>query len=286
MMYHDQPNHPTLPHRLAEFWRLYSAKRSLIFGLIIFGALIAFEIFNYSTTDFALTNLLGEVSFLGLRWATILALAFCGMDFAGVARLFTPDKEMENKTEVWYLLGAWFLAAGMNALLTWWGVSLALLDHATLGNEILNRETLLTMVPIFVAVMVLLIRILVIGTFSMAGNQVFAHVNETLARTQRQSAPQPMRQQPAAPVTRPAPRPAPQSYGDWDDRFIGGSNGPTQPPRAIPKPPAPPPQTAPRPAAPPPTQARPVPKPAPKPAPSVPANGTPSNRAFDFDDER
>ncbi|MGQ0605034.1 MAG: hypothetical protein ACT4QE_25420 [Anaerolineales bacterium] len=285
-MYTNQPNHPTLPHRLAEFWRHYSAKRSLIFGVIIFGALIAFEIFNYSTTDFALTNLLGEVSFVGVRWATILALAFCGMDFAGVARLFTPDKEFENKTEVWYLLGAWFLAAGMNALLTWWGVSLALLDHPTLGNEILSRDTLLTLAPIFVAVMVLLIRILVIGTFSMAGNQVFAHVNETLTRTQHASAPA---QRPAAPPpARAAPRPTPPpNYGDWDDRFIGGSNGPSQPSRVMPKaqPPQSAPPTAPRPA-PPPPQARIVPKPAPKPVPPVQANGTPSNRSFDFDDER
>ncbi|MBI4770647.1 MAG: hypothetical protein HY784_09645, partial [Chloroflexi bacterium] len=75
--------------------------------------------------------------------------------------------------EVWYLLGAWLLAATMNAVLTWWGVSLALMAHPGLGNEILSREQLLSVVPVFVAVLVWLIRILLIGTFSMSGTRLF-----------------------------------------------------------------------------------------------------------------
>ncbi|GAF95342.1 unnamed protein product, partial [marine sediment metagenome] len=43
----------------------------------IFGALVAFEIFNYGTTEFALGDLLGDLGFAGIRWSTILALAFC-----------------------------------------------------------------------------------------------------------------------------------------------------------------------------------------------------------------
>ncbi len=152
----------------------YTMKRGMVFGGIIVAAMLAFELFNYSTTDFALANLLGDLRFLGLRWAMILAIAFCGMDFAGIARLFTPEKGRGEHVEVWYLLAAWFLAATMNAMLTWWGVSLALLQHQSLGNEILSRATLLTVVPVFVAVMVWLIRILMIGTMSMAGERLFS----------------------------------------------------------------------------------------------------------------
>ena len=66
-------------------------RRGAVFGMILLAALLAFEIFNYSTTDFALTDLLGaNLTFAGMRWATILSLAFCGIDFAGIARLFTP----------------------------------------------------------------------------------------------------------------------------------------------------------------------------------------------------
>src|SRR5512135_1576493 len=87
--------------------------RGFLFGTLILGALLAFEIFNYSTTDFALTDLLGNLRFLDVRWATILALAFCGIDFAGIARLFTPEGGKGEMREVWYLFGAWLLAASM-----------------------------------------------------------------------------------------------------------------------------------------------------------------------------
>jgi hypothetical protein len=155
-------------------------KRGVVFSGIIVAAMLAFELFNYSTTDFALTNLLGDLRFVGIRWAMILAIAFCGMDFAGIARLFTPERGSRERVEVWYLLAAWFLAATMNAMLTWWGVSLALLQHTSLGNEILSRAVLLSVVPVFVAVMVWIIRILLIGMLSMAGDRLFNHVEEAV----------------------------------------------------------------------------------------------------------
>ncbi len=158
----------------------YKMKRGILFGVMILGAMLAFELFNYSTTDFALTNLLGDLRFMGLRWGMILAIAFCGIDFAGIARLFSPTKDRGERTETWYLLAAWFLAATMNAMLTWWGVSLALLDHSSLGNEILSRATLLSVVPVFVAVLVWVIRTLLIGMLSMAGDRLFVRVEDSL----------------------------------------------------------------------------------------------------------
>ena len=148
--------------------------RTSLFMLVMIGALIAFESFNFGTTEFALRDLLGDLQFATLRWSTILALAFCGMDFAGIARLFSPPSDKGRTLEVWYLLGAWLLAATMNAVLTWWAVSLALLSHNGLGNEILGREALLSSVPLFVAVLVWLIRVLMIGTFTMTGTSFSA----------------------------------------------------------------------------------------------------------------
>lgn len=146
-------------------------KQGIFFAVMMLIALISFEIFNYSTTEFALTDLLSDLRFAGIRWSTILALAFCGMDFAGIARLLTPDDDRAKSMEAWYLLGAWLLAATMNAMLTWWAVSIALLNHSSLGNEIISRETLLSSVPLFVAVLVWLIRILMIGIFTLAGSK-------------------------------------------------------------------------------------------------------------------
>jgi hypothetical protein len=151
-----------------------SSKRGLVFGLMIVLALFAFEVFNFGTTEYALQDLIGDLKFLGISWATILAVAFCGIDFAGIARIFTPERGSYEETEVWYLFGAWLLAASMNALLTWWGVSVALLNHNALGNVVVDQETLLKVVPIFVAIMVWLIRVLTIGSFSLAGDRLFS----------------------------------------------------------------------------------------------------------------
>jgi hypothetical protein len=186
-------------------------KRGLLFGLLIISALISFEVFNYSTTEFALLDLLGDLRFLGLRWATILAIAFCGIDFAGIARLFTPEQGADEPAEVWYLFGAWILAATMNAALTWWGVSIAILNHNSLGNEVLARESLIRIVPIFVALMVWLIRILIIGTFSVAGDRLFSQSDRR--RTNRPAAPRPVNiprtlPQVTTATFRPAPKPA------------------------------------------------------------------------------
>lgn len=186
-------------------------QRGLVFGLLIITALLAFEVFNYSTTDFALADLLGDLNFLGVGWATILSIAFCGIDFAGIARLFTPEQGADEPAEVWYLFGAWMLAAVMNAMLTWWGVSIAVLNHQTLGNAVVERATLLKVVPIFVAIMVWLIRVLIIGTISIAGDRLFSQADARKpARRHSQPSKQPsssrgngqIKQQPIRPLNR------------------------------------------------------------------------------------
>lgn len=153
--------------------------RGKLFGFLIIGALLAFELFNYSTTDFALNDLIGGLRFAGVRWATILAIAFCGIDFAGIARLFTPQQGENGPKEVWYLFSAWLLAACMNAMLTWWGVALAIVNHDSLGGTVISHDTLIEVVPIFVAIMVWLIRVLIIGTFSVAGDRLFSQADIT-----------------------------------------------------------------------------------------------------------
>jgi hypothetical protein len=208
------------PIRFDSFSQNIRLRRGLVFGVIIITALLAFEFFNYSTTDFALNDLLGDLNFMGIAWATILAIAFCGIDFAGIARLFTPDSSTSERSEVWYLFAAWMLAATMNAMLTWWGVSIALLSHPSLGNAVVSQETLIKVVPVFVALMVWLIRVLVIGTFSVAGPRLFSQADQRdyASRTTAQPArllgksspgvnPQASYPQPA--TFKPAPKPAP-----------------------------------------------------------------------------
>jgi hypothetical protein len=172
------------------------------FAVIMISALVAFEAFNYSTTDFALRDLLGDLSFIGIRWGTILSVAFCGIDFAGIARLFTPGMQDNETHEIWYLFGAWLLAATMNAFLTWWGVSMAIISHNVQSTAVIDQETLLTFVPVFVAIMVWVIRVLIIGTFSVAGGKILDNLKgeeiQPVHRGSRTSSPSGVTRLPAA----------------------------------------------------------------------------------------
>lgn len=206
-----RPGISDLPHRTRM-------GRGLAFGAIIVTALLAFEVFNYGTTEYALSDLLGELEFAGLHWATILAIAFCGIDFAGIARLFTPETG-QGHDENWFLFGAWLLAATMNAMLTWWGVSLAILGNQMSGEAVVARETMLHVGPVFVAVLVWLIRVLIIGTFSVAGDRLFNLDAETTAKTYRAGSRQEMRSQPAG-----------LDGASTASRLESGRPGPSQPP--------------------------------------------------------
>jgi hypothetical protein len=146
-----------------------AVRRGAIFGGILLASLVAFEIFNFSTTSFALEDVLGDLEFGGLRWATLLALAFCGIDFAGIARIMTPEKDRTEPAEVWYLFVAWLLAAAFNAVLTWWGVTVAMRGGASIGGQATSAA-----VPVLVAILVWLVRVLIIGTFSIGGERLFS----------------------------------------------------------------------------------------------------------------
>jgi hypothetical protein len=183
-------------------------KRGAAWGGMILVGLVAFEIFNFSTTQFALLDVLGELKFAGMKWASILAVAFCGIDFAGIARIFTPEQGRDEPAEVWYLFGAWLLAAIFNASLTWWGVSVAIATHTSAsGDAVISTSTMTKAVPVFVAAMILLIRVLLIQTFSVAGDRLFT-TDERRAYTNNNARPRPVQQQTYRPVSQATLRPA------------------------------------------------------------------------------
>ncbi|MGZ9235861.1 MAG: hypothetical protein ACXW4E_10075, partial [Anaerolineales bacterium] len=97
------------------------------------------------------------------------------------------------------LFGAWFLAAAFNAILTWWGVSVAIVSHASAsGGAVISTATMTKVVPIFVAAMILLVRVMIIGTFSLAGDRLF-----TTAEHRSYNNPRPTQAQPSQPTYRP-----------------------------------------------------------------------------------
>jgi hypothetical protein len=186
--------------------------RGATWGMMIIGALLSFEVFNFSTTQFALHDMLGDLTFAGMKWSTILAIAFCGIDFAGIARIFTPEQGRDEPAEVYYLFGAWLLAAGFNATLTWWGVSVAIVNNANLqGSQVMSGAALLKVVPIFIAAMVWLVRLLIIGTFSLAGDRLFTTAQQHQPYKNQYQQPQQQAQR-SYNTPQPQPRAAAPSY--------------------------------------------------------------------------
>jgi hypothetical protein len=182
--------------------------------------LVAFEVFNFSTTEFALTDILGSSAILGIRWASILSIAFCAIDFAGIARIFTPEQGMDEPIEVWFLFGAWLLAAMMNATLTWWGVAVSVTNHVPEGTRVVGQHTMQNIVPAFVAVMVFIIRVLLVSVASFTGERFFAIHPMTVQRPMARALNTPgavrlpTTPRPAPPPPRPMPRPIPPNQED------------------------------------------------------------------------
>jgi hypothetical protein len=88
----------------------------------------------------------------------------------------------------------------------------AILQHNAMGGVLVGQAAMTKVVPIFVAAMVLLIRVLLINTFSIAGDRIFSMADERQAQfkpsynSQNQSYRTPNT---FVPTPRPAPKPTP-----------------------------------------------------------------------------
>ena len=169
----------TIKQSFSKSFTSLKSQKGLLYIVVIVFALAAFEAFNFGTTDYALTDLLGDLRFFGIRWASLLSIAFCAIDFTGIAKLFAPQTEKKEGRSTWYMFGAWILAATMNAILTWWGVVMAMENHSVLSAAIVNASFVSKAVPIFIALMVWVIRILLIGSLSKQEDVMVKQTRET-----------------------------------------------------------------------------------------------------------
>ncbi len=60
--------------------------------------------------------------------------------------------------------------------------SIAILNHNAIGGVLLGQTAMTKVVPIFVAAMVLLIRVLLINTFSIAGERMFSVSDQRISQ--------------------------------------------------------------------------------------------------------
>jgi hypothetical protein len=152
----------------------FTQRRGFWFTMILLLGLMAFEIWNFVSSQGGLLDILGERTFAGMRWASLLAFAFCSIDFAGIARIFTPEQGRDEPAEIWYLFGAWFLAAMFDSILTYWTVKVAILTNPVGSVMIANDPKTINIVSVGIAVIDFSIRMLLINTFATAGERLFS----------------------------------------------------------------------------------------------------------------
>jgi len=150
---------------------LFTRHKKTIVALMLMVAMVGFELFNFATTEAALDYFLGGAMMFGVTWAMLIAIPACLVDFAGLSRIFTPQKGKEEPIGVYLTYGGWFVAAILNAGLTWFGVLSIMVTIPGLGNEVVSRDTLLSWVPIGIATFVFLIRVSLIGALNVAGEK-------------------------------------------------------------------------------------------------------------------
>jgi hypothetical protein len=94
--------------------------RADLFALILLVGLGCFLWFNYMTTLSTLDRVLGDT-----KSVTAFAIAISMVDFAGIARVFTPETNLKDESIfVYVMLGVWMVAAFVDIILTWWWVAL------------------------------------------------------------------------------------------------------------------------------------------------------------------
>ena len=153
--------------------------KKLVIGSLILAALFSFEIFNFGTTEFSLASFFGAAAVFGAPWSLVLAIAACGTDLAGVASIFTPEKGGDEPWYIWLLGAGWLIASVINAMLTWWAVSVSM--PKGLSSDLVTHTELIAYVPLIIAIFVWLTRVSIIGAVIAAGGS-FLEGNRSKAR--------------------------------------------------------------------------------------------------------
>lgn len=146
-------------------------------------SLAAFEIFNYATTAFAIKSLLGGFAVIGFNLAAWLAVAVCCLDVTGIILLFMPLPGSSRTKSNRRLFTTWLSVTGLNAWLSWLGISQAIAIRQTQTGLGVDVAILTHTLPAFIVCLVWLVRIVLIGSFTNPQsimNVTDAKKNETI----------------------------------------------------------------------------------------------------------
>lgn len=137
------------------------------FSFIVLVGLFAFDLFNYATTQAALSSFITDMVF-GIGVAQVLAIAFCTADLGGLTSIFTYERGlMKEPWWVWMFTAGWLITSTINAFLTWWAILIGM-QGAPMSNPLYTAEELYKTVPVAIAAAVWIIRLLLVGSTIVA----------------------------------------------------------------------------------------------------------------------
>lgn len=145
--------------------------KNLVFLVVMLSAIVAFEIFNFTTTQEVLDMILGQTQIMNyLTLGTLLALGACAFDFGGLGRMLTTEQDFRKEPrEVMILFVGWLLAAVFNAFLTWVAVMFAFDTGGQLPSVLAGKQQL---VAAGIAVFVFVIRFILIFGFATFSDKI------------------------------------------------------------------------------------------------------------------
>jgi hypothetical protein len=170
-----------LNHDPLQLFKGIHQNRSVVLLSLSLSVFVSFEIFNFSVSFFALNNLPGGINDWGIRWAVILAIVFCIIDFGGIALYNLKERAGRKSRLPGWLFGIWMAGASLNTLLIWWGLSIAIAIQPVGKARMVDTQILAILIPVSMAVLAGLIRILFTGTLaaSLAGTNMLAGRQQT-----------------------------------------------------------------------------------------------------------
>ncbi len=126
-----------------------------LINVILLVGLLAFEAFNVITTADALKAI------VPLGVGTILAIAFCATDIAGLVRVMTPAKTMQEEPKVVKaLFGVWFSVAIINAFLTWFSLQSYFDVTAIKVPVVMNNVKFI--IPVILSIVIFMIHFVIV----------------------------------------------------------------------------------------------------------------------------
>jgi len=177
------------------------------FKLITLTGLAAFEIFNFATNQSAMELIFGDTQFVMIYIYNLVAIAFSAIDLGGLSSTFTEEKWPNEPWWVYVSTIAWFLASIVSGLLTYMSVAVAMTvaPVSQLAAVMPNLAAIYDFIPVAIAAVIWLIRVMLIGS-AVAGS---GHVSAP--RPKPSTRPVHIGTQPTASQPKPAPAPAPKA---------------------------------------------------------------------------